>query len=130
VKEMTEKSNKFYGKTAPSIDGSGELAVIDAATVVPEDAATVVPEDAATVVPEDAATVVPEELAVDTRAIFKERVRGYLLSRKSPITLSIAEIASRLRLTDVEANVALLSLADEGDIAIALVRIVVTVKEG
>lgn len=119
MKVMTEKSNKTSSKTA-AIDEPIELSAIN--TALPENLTE--PSAEPMFEPSDGAVPV-----INPRAIFKERIRGYLLSRKSPINLSIAEIASRLRLTDVETNEALIALADEGEINISLVRIVVTVKE-
>jgi hypothetical protein len=61
--------------------------------------------------------------------VFVERVRGYLLARKSPINLGIPDLAKKLSITEAQASDALILLSMEGAIEFDLVRIVVTVKE-
>jgi hypothetical protein len=77
------------------------------------------------------ASAEPTELVerIDTSAIeIRERCRGYLLARKSPVNLGIAELAKKLSITEAQASDALVLLSVEEAISIALVRVVVTVK--
>lgn len=107
---MTEKSNRAKVAT---IDEPGDLSATDSGLAIGSTA------------------VVPESNKRANSATAQiERVRGYLLARKSPVNLSIAELAKKLSITEAQANDALIALSGEGAIEFDLVRIVVTVKEG
>jgi hypothetical protein len=105
---MTGKSNKSNSDTAVVPIDLTEQELIEVAPVVVPD---------------------PVEEIKDSVTAIKERCRGYLLARKSPINLGIAEIARKLNITEAQASDALIALDKEGAIEISLVRVTVTVKE-
>jgi hypothetical protein len=67
---------------------------------------------------------------IDPKAVeVKERVWGCLLSKNSPISVGISDMASKLHLTEEQASDALKQLDSEGKIALSMVRVTVAIQD-